>query len=138
MPGHRQELRLGGAVRWLYGDNELGPLDLDARDQCRKRGMVKADLPVIDFCPGLVVSEMLSESGDNRLLDFGSRNTGDRSEICCSALSVEPGLGDIVAIADTALGGMRCDHAMARIVEQQILQQVIGLLPDQGLVGLMG
>jgi len=30
------------------------------------------------------------------------------------------------------------DHAMAGIVEQQILQQVIGLLPGQGFVGLMG
>jgi hypothetical protein len=32
---------------------------------------------------------------------------------------------------------MRCDHAMTGIVEQQIPQEVIGFLPDQGLVGLV-
>jgi len=51
---------------------------------------------------------------------------------------VQAGLGDIVAIAHACLGGVGCDHAMAGIVEQKVPQEVICLLPGQGLVGLMG
>ena len=46
-------------------------------------------------------------------------------------------LRDIVAVANAGLGGMGCNHAMAGIVEQQILQKVIGFLPGQNFVGLM-
>jgi hypothetical protein len=46
-------------------------------------------------------------------------------------------LGDVVAVAHPGLGGVCCYHAMTGIVEQQILQEVIGFLPGQSLVGLV-
>src|SRR6516164_1357281 len=81
---------------------------------------------------------MLSESCDDRLFDVEGRNPGYRSKLGCSGLSVQARLGDIVAVAHPRLGGVSCDHAMASIVEQQVLQGVIGFLPGQNFVGLMG
>jgi hypothetical protein len=34
---------------------------------------------------------------------------------------VQAGLGDIIAVADASLGGVGGDHAMAGVVEQEIL-----------------
>jgi len=40
-------------------------------------------------------------------------------------------------IAHAILGGVGGDHAMVGVVEQKILQEVVGFLPGPGLVGLM-
>src|SRR4029077_3180772 len=56
-----------GVVRWLYGNDELISLDLNVSDQCSQRRAIKPDLLVIDFSPGLVISEMLLENRDDRL-----------------------------------------------------------------------
>ena len=104
------------------------PLNLDAGKECSQRRAIKPDLLVI---------EMLSESCDDRLFDVEGRNSGYRSKLGCSGLSVQARLGDIVAVAHPGLGGVGCDHAMAGIVEQQVLQGVIGFLPGQNFVGLM-
>jgi hypothetical protein len=98
--------------------------------------MIKPDVILLDF--GFVIGEMLQESWDDCLLDLGSRNPGDRSELGGADLAMQAGLGDIVAVAHTTLGGVRCDHAMAGIVEQQILQEVVRLLSRQVLMGLVG
>jgi hypothetical protein len=47
-------------------------------------------------------------------------------------------LRHIIAIADACLGGVGCDHAMAGIVEQEVPEGVVRLLPGQCLMGLMG
>ena len=40
-------------------------------------------------------------------------------------------------IAHAILGGVGGDHAMVGVVEQKILQEVVGVLSGQGLVGLV-
>ena len=71
------------------------------------------------------------------MLDLGGRDPGHRSEPGGPGFVMQARLGDIIAIAHASLGGMRCDHAMAGIAEQEILQEVICLLSGQGLVGLV-
>jgi len=46
-------------------------------------------------------------------------------------------LRNIIVIAHAILGGVGGDHAMVGVVEQKILQEVVGFLPGPGLVGLM-
>src|SRR5262249_21344176 len=70
--------------------------------------------------------------------DLGGWDPGHRSESGRSGLTVQARFGDIIAIAHASLGGVGGDHAMAGIVEQEILQEAVGFLPGQGLVGLMG
>jgi hypothetical protein len=52
LPGDGEDLWLDGVVRWLYGDDELISLDLNATDERSKRGAIKPNLLVIDFPQG--------------------------------------------------------------------------------------
>ena len=61
MPGDRQDLRLGGAARWLYGADALVAMDIDARDQSSERGTIKTDLLFVESSRWLGVSEVLSK-----------------------------------------------------------------------------
>src|SRR6516164_10787505 len=86
----------------------------------------------------LLMSELLLDGCDDGLFDLAGRDPRDRSKPGCSGLSMNAGLRHIIAIADACLGGVGCDHAMARIVEQEVPEQVVRLLPGQCLMGLMG
>src|SRR6516164_11477794 len=86
----------------------------------------------------LLMSELLLDGCDDGLFDLAGRDPRDRSKPGCSGLSMNAGLRHIIAIADACLGGVGCDHAMAGIVEQEVPEQVVRLLPGQGLMGLMG
>ena len=85
----------------------------------------------------LLMSEPLFDGCDDGLFDLAGRDPRDRSKPGCSGLSMNAGLRHIIAIADACLGGVGGDHAMAGIVEQEILQEVIGFLPGQSFMRLM-
>ena len=71
------------------------------------------------------------------MLDLGSGDPGYRSERGRSGFAVQARLRNIIVIAHAILGGVGGDHAMVGVVEQKILQEVVGFLPGPGLVGLM-
>ena len=71
------------------------------------------------------------------MLDLGGGNPGYRSKRGRSGFAVQSGLRNILAIAHASLGGVGCNHAMTGIVEQQILQEVVGFLPTQSFMRLM-
>jgi hypothetical protein len=58
LPRDREDLRLGGSVRWLHGDDELVALDINTRDQCSQCSAIKSDLLVIDFFLGFFLGEV--------------------------------------------------------------------------------
>ena len=87
---------------------------------------------------GSLFSDMFLKRRDNRLLNLGGGDPGDRSKPGRSSFTVQARLGDIIAVAHAGLGGVGSDHAMTGVVKQKVPQEVVGFLPGQGLVGLMG
>src|SRR6516162_761520 len=45
--------------------------------------------------------------------------------------------GHVIPVTHASLGGMCRNHEMAGVVEQEILQEVVGFVPGKGLVSLM-
>jgi hypothetical protein len=72
------------------------------------------------------------------VLGLGGRDSRYRSESGRSGFAVQPGPRDVVAIADASLGRVGCNHAMTGIIEHEVSQEMIRLLPGQRPVGLMG
>src|ERR1700688_4587922 len=83
--------------------------------------------------------KMLIHRFDNDVFDVGCGNAGDRSNRYRLGLSLEMRQRDIIAIAYSSFGGMRWDHAVARIVVQQARQEMVGfgfgMIPVRPLIG---
>src|SRR3984893_7135416 len=69
---------------------------------------------------------MLVHPFDNVVFDVAGGNAGDRSNQYSLGLSLEMRQRDVIAGADSSFGGMGRDHAVARIVEQQPRQEMVG------------
>jgi len=91
--------------------------------------MVELDRIVAIGSIGSLFSNVFLKRRDDRLLDLGGGDPGDRSERGRSGFTVQAGLGDMIAIAHASLGSVGGNHAMAGIVEQKVPQEVVGFLP---------
>src|SRR6516225_4092902 len=124
-------------IGWLQRDDQSVRLHLNSRNQGAENLAIELDrLRAIGWA--LLMSALLLDGCDDGLFDLAGRDPRDRAKPGCSGLSMNAGLRHIIAIADACLGGVGCDHAMAGIVEQQVPEEVVRLLPGQGLMGLMG
>src|SRR5947207_8855704 len=74
----------------------------------------------------MLADEMLIHRFDNDVFDVGCGNAGDRSDRYRLGLTLEKRLRDVIAIANSSFGGVRWDHAVARIVIQQTGQEMVG------------
>src|SRR6266404_3027267 len=70
--------------------------------------------------------ELLIHRFDDDVFDVGCGNAGDRSDRYGLRLSLEMRQRGVIAIADSSFGGVGWDHAVARIVEQQAGQEMVG------------
>src|SRR5260370_23228259 len=69
---------------------------------------------------------MLVPGSDNDVFNGRWWNAGDRSNRYRLGLAIEMRQRDVIAIAYSSFGGMRWDHAVARIVVQQARQEMVG------------
>ena len=124
-------------IGWLQRDDQSVRLHLNSRNQGAENLAIELDrLRAIGWA--VLMSELLRDDCNDGLFDLAGRDPRDRSKPGRSGLSMNAGLRHIIAIADACLGGVGCDHAMAGIVEQEVPEQVVRLLPGQCLMGLMG
>ena len=93
------------------------------RSQCHALEMALEELEIIvgQLLPGAVGAEVVAQRRNDERLNLGGGNAAEQSGRL--GLSLQHGLGDVIAVAGAALVGMAWAHAVAAIVKQAAGQE---------------